>query len=155
MSTPFAHDNEKLPPLRPYVPPQGPPRGDGPSPAIYECMGEANIFALCAAFYAELEKSAIRFMFSDDMPVASRRLAAFLVGVLGGPPLYRRQYGEPQMRRRHLAFPIDEYARRVWLDTFKRVLNEAPDKYAFPPEHLPGFIAYLEEFSAWMVNRRS
>ncbi len=137
-----------------YVPPGGPPQGAGPSKAIFGVMGRENIFRMCADFYGELERSEIRWMFSDDMPAASKRIAAFLVGLLGGPPLYHELYGPPQMRARHMPFPIDESARRVWLACFKRTLEGAEDKYAFPSEHLPDFIRFLEEFSAWMVNRK-
>lgn len=138
-----------------YVPPGGPPQGEGPSRAIYAAMGEANIFRMCRDFYAELERSPIRGMFSEDMAAASERTAAFFVGLLGGPPLYHERYGPPQMRARHLPFVIDEYARQVWLDCFRRTLTDATAMYAFPAEHLPGFIAFLESFSAWMVNTRS
>ena len=117
-------------------------------------MGEEHIFAMCRGFYRELEASSLRPLFPKDMEEASRRTAAFFVGVLGGPPLYRQLYGPPRMRQRHLAFPIDAEAREVWLGCFKRILSDATGKYAFPAEHLPGFIDYLEEFSAWMVNRR-
>jgi len=58
------------------------------------------------------------------------------------------------MRARHLPFPIDDQARRVWLACFMKTLDGAPEKYAFPSEHLPGFIQFLDAFSAWMVNRK-
>lgn len=116
-------------------------------------MGEDNIFAMCRDFYRELEKSSVRPLFPDDMEQASRRNAAFFVGVLGGPPLYQRLYGPPRMRQRHLPIPIDEEARNVWLGCFKTTLERAGETYSFPREHLPGFIAFLEDFSAWMVNR--
>lgn len=138
-----------------YVPPGGPPRVSPPSPEIYAAMGEANIFAMLRDFYRELEQSSIRFMFPDDMEAASERSAAFFVGLLGGPPLYQQRYGPPMMRARHIPFPIDEAARRVWLDCFDRVLADAPARYNFPAEHLPGFRAFLEGFSSWMVNTAS
>lgn len=137
----------------PLVPPGGPPAGPGPSKEVYALMGEEAIFKLCLDFYAALEQTGIRPLFPPDMPAASRKLAAFLVGMLGGPPLYRQQFGEPMMRRRHLHLPIDQQARDTWLNTFKRVLEEAPLRYGFPEEHLPGFIRYLDEFSTWMINR--
>ena len=137
-----------------YIPPDGPPQGSGPNPAIHAQMGTENIFAMCEVFYAELEQSPIRPMFTDDMPAASRRLAAFLVGACGGPPLYRELHGEPMMRKRHLPFAIDEEARQVWLSCFKRVLENADRDFGFPVEHRESFIAWLEDFSAWMVNRR-
>lgn len=137
-----------------FVPPSGPPQGPGPSPEIYARMGEEAIFRMCADFYEELGRSPIRPLFSADLRAASERFAAFLVGVCGGPPLYRQRHGEPMMRARHLPFAIDEEARQVWLACFRRTLDEAPRRHGFPAEHLPGFLRFLEDFSAWMVNRR-
>ncbi|MEM7394939.1 MAG: hypothetical protein AAF492_21615, partial [Verrucomicrobiota bacterium] len=136
------------------VPPGGPPQGPGPSREIYQRMGEENIFKMCEDFYGELEKSELRPMFPEDMKESSKRTAAFIVGLTGGPPLYQQLYGPPMMRRRHMPFAIDENARQTWLNCFKAVLEQAEINYRFPPEHLPGFIAFLERFSAWMVNRK-
>ena len=113
------------------------------------------MFDLCEAFYRALEQTAIRPMFPENMPEASRKLAAFLIQLCGGSPLYERLYGSPRMRARHLPFAIDESARLIWLGTFKAVLRDAPAKHGFPAEHLPGFVRFLEEFSAWMVNRKA
>ena len=66
-------------------------------------MGEEAIFRMCRDFYARLESSPIRPMFSPDMAAASEKLAAFLVGVTGGPPLYNQRYGPPMMRARQLS----------------------------------------------------
>ncbi len=90
----------------------------------------------------------------EDLPEASKKIAAFLVGLLGGPPQYRQLYGNPAMRARHLPFVINDRTRQVWLDCFKKVLADAPQKYNFPEEHLPGFIEFLDGFSEWMVNRK-
>lgn len=136
-----------------YVPPSGPPQ-QGPSREIFARMGQENIFKMCEDFYAELEKSPIRPLFPADMKEASKKIAAFLAGLLGGPPLYHQTYGPPRMRARHLPFPIDEKARQAWLSSFKRTLAGAETKYNFPPEHLPGFIRFLEDFSSWMVNQQ-
>lgn len=135
-----------------YVPPAGPPRGPGPSREIYAHMGEANIFAMLADFYRELEQSSLRAMFPADMAAASQKSAAFFVGLLGGPPLYHQRYGNPAMRARHLPFVIDEAARQEWLACFDRVLARAPEQYNFPAEHLAGFRHFLLGFSGWMVN---
>jgi hemoglobin len=138
-----------------YIPPIDPARIPAPSKAIYAAMGEANIFAMIADFYRELEGSTIRHLFPADMRAASEKSAAFFVGLLGGPPLYQQRYGAPMMRARHLPFAIDEAARQVWLECFERVLDRAPQHYHFPPEHLPGFRDFLHGFSMWMVNARS
>jgi hemoglobin len=115
-------------------------------------MGEDRIAAMIEELYARLECSPIRSMFADDMQGASKRSAAFFVGLLGGPPLYQQRYGNPAMRARHLPFAIDEPARLVWLGCFEEVLEHAEQAFAFPPEHLPAFRAFLDAFSRWMVN---
>ncbi len=135
-----------------YVPPGGPPRVDPPSAEIYERMGLDAIVQMIEDFYAALAQSSIRAMFPADMVAASRKSAAFFVGLLGGPPLYHQIYGNPAMRARHMPFPIDEAARQEWLRCFDAVLADAPARYNFPAEHLDGFRTFLHGFSAWMVN---
>jgi hemoglobin len=135
-----------------YVPPGGPPQIKPPHPEIYARMGGENIFAMIEDLYLELEQSSLRPMFPADMRAASRRSAAFFVGLLGGPPRYQQLYGNPMMRARHLPFAIDEHARQEWLACFERVLARAPEKYNFPAEHLEGFRQFLVGFSGWMVN---
>ena len=135
-----------------YVPPGGPPRVNPPSQAIYAVMGDDNIVQMLEDFYRELEGSWLRPMFADDMVAASRKSAAFFIGLLGGPPLYHQLYGNPAMRARHMPFPIDEAARQEWLRCFDVVLADAPARYNFPAEHLVGFRAFLDGFSGWMVN---
>ncbi len=143
----------------PYVPPGGPPRVEAPNPAIYAAMGQEGIVAMMEAFYAELAQSpTLRRMFPqtpEALQLAARRSAAFFIGLVGGPPLYHQQYGNPAMRARHMPFPIDESARREWLRCFDVVLDDAPARFGFPLEHLPGFRAFLHGFSAWMVNTAS
>ena len=138
---------------RPHVPPGGPPQGPGPSREIYARMGEDNLRRLCRDFYRRLEASPIRPLFPEDMAAASERIADFLIGLCGGPPLYRERHGEPRLRARHLPFPIDEAARQVWLGAFQATLQDAEAAYGFPAEHLPGFLRWLDEMSAWMINR--
>jgi hemoglobin len=135
-----------------YVPPGGPPRVAPPNPEIYAAMGEEMIFAMLRDFYRELERSSIRHLFPKNMMKAADKSAAFFVGLLGGPPLYQQRYGNPMMRARHMPFVIDEAARQEWLRAFALVLEEAPTRYNFPAQHLPGFWAFLEGFSSWMVN---
>lgn len=135
-----------------YVPPGGPPRVNPPSPEIYAAMGADAIIQMLEDFYAELEQSWLRPMFPADMVAASRKSAAFFIGLLGGPPLYQQLYGNPAMRARHMPFPIDEAARQEWLRCFDVVLAGAPARYNFPAQHLAGFRAFLDGFSIWMVN---
>jgi hemoglobin len=134
------------------VPPIDPGRIAAPSREVYGLMGEAAIVRMIEDFYRELAGSSIRPLFPGDMTAAARKSAAFFVGLLGGPPLYHQRYGNPMMRARHLPFAITPRAREEWLACFERVLADAPGRYGFPAAHLPGFRAFLRDFSLWMVN---
>lgn len=134
-----------------HVPPEGPGRLPELSADIYKAMGEDGIFRMLEAFYAELGQSSIRPLFSEDLVAASRRSAAFYVQLLGGPPLYNQQYGNPMMRRRHLPFEIDEPARKIWVACFYKTLDRA-EEFGFPLEHLDAFRSWVDGFSRWMVN---
>src|SRR5215470_15825586 len=112
-----------------FVPPVDPAAIVRPSREIYPVMGEDNVFRMMADFYAELERSRLRPLFPADMAAASRRSAAFFVGLLGGPSLYHQRYGNPMMRARHLPFPITLAARDEWLGCFDRVLADATARY--------------------------
>ncbi len=143
-------------PRTPYIPPGGPPRVELPSSAVYAAMGEAAIFAMLEEVYDEFAASPLlRGMFPqqpEPLRDAAHKSGAFYVNILGGPPLYHQRYGNPAMRARHMPFLIDEAARQEWLRCFFVVLDHAPERYGFPSEHLPGFRAFLDGFSAWMVN---
>lgn len=91
---------------RVYVPPVNPGQIPPPSRDICAIMGEANILRMIEDFYRELEQSSLRDLFPADVVAASRKSAAFFVGLLGGPPLYQQRFGNPMMRARHLAFVI-------------------------------------------------
>lgn len=140
-----------------YVPPVNPGQVKGPSREIFARMGEENIERMLEDFYHELARGspALRALFPADMVAASRKSAAFFIGLLGGPPRYHERHGNPMMRARHLPFAIDGSLRDEWLACFNRVLDDAPARYAFPPEHLASFREFLAGFSLWMVNTHS
>lgn len=155
---PITGHGDDLPPRpdRPiYTPPGGPPGNTSVSKQIHAHMGDDNIRAMISDFYDQLVSSPVAHLFPQDadaLAEAKDRSAAFFIFLLGGPPLYQQKYGPPMMRARHMPFRIDEAARTAWLACFDAVLDHAPDKYGFPPEHLPGFRDFLHKFSAWMVN---
>jgi len=142
--------------MRPvYTPPGGPPTNTSVSKQIHAHMGDENIRAMISAFYDELVRSPVAHLFPgtpEGLAEAKDRSASFFIFLLGGEPVYQRKYGPPMMRARHMPFRIDEAARTAWLACFDRVLDEAPEKYGFPAEHLSGFRDFLGKFSAWMVN---
>lgn len=115
-------------------------------------MGQANIVKMIQDLYDRLWVSSIASMFRRNQGEAVQRSADFFVTLLGGPPLFAQRYGSPMMRRRHFPFAIDEAGRQVWLKCFTDVLAEGSEKYAFPEDHLLGFIQFLDAFSCWMVN---
>jgi len=138
-----------------YTPPKGPPQEGRPNPEIYRSMGAENINQMIRDFYGHLEQSSIRSLFPEDMTRAADKSAAFFVFLLGGPPIYQQQHGSPMMRKRHLPFRIDENARSVWLECFRKTLDGAEEKYQFPKEYLDEFWTFLDKFSSWMVNSKS
>ena len=107
-----------------YVPPGGPPRVSPPSQEIYAAMGAENIVQMLEDFYRELERSWLRPMFADDMVAASRKSAAFFIGLLGGPPLYHQLYGNPAMRARHMPFAIGSKERDQWVACMVLAMEE-------------------------------
>jgi hemoglobin len=139
-----------------YTPPQGPPQGPPPDPAIFRALGEQGITRMLQDFYLELGRSPLAGLFprgEEALRAAGAKSALFFIGVCGGPPLYAQRVGPPRMRARHLPFAIGPAQRRAWLDCWEPVLESCGARYGFPEQHLPGFRAFLEGFSAWMVNR--
>lgn len=139
-----------------YTPPGGPPQVKPPHLEIYQIMGEENIFRMLRDFYEELHRSPITGMFAQDpleRQAAADKSACFFVGLLGGPPLFHEKYGPPMLRRRHFPFYINQAVRQQWLDCFLNILDNAPEKYNFPAEHLQGFKDFLVGFSTWMINK--
>lgn len=138
-----------------FTPPGGPPAVPRPPASIYDALGTEGLFRLLAAFYTELGESPIAHLFPDSkagLEVASQRSAAFFVQLCGGPPLFSQHIGPPRMRARHLPFEIDEMAREEWLACFARVLDTAGERFGFPEAAQQPFRAFLDGFSAWMVN---
>lgn len=135
-----------------FVPPTGPPQNTGLSADIYKTMGQSNITRMLEDFYAQLDKSSIRYMFPPDMMKAAHKSALFFVTLLGGPGLYQEKYGEPMMRKRHFPFIISQAERDVWLQLFMETLEDAAAKYQFPKAELPAFLLFLDNFSTWMIN---
>ena len=131
----------------------GPPQVDPPSSEIFDAMGSDNIIQMLEDFYIELGNSEIKDMFPVDLKTASRKSAAFFIGLCGGPPLYHQLYGHPRLRSRHMPFPIDEKAKDVWLKCFEKILDQASEKYNFPEEHMEGFLTFLRGFAPWMINK--
>lgn len=93
--------------------------------------GHDTVVALVDRFYTHMdtlpEAGAIRALHDDDLSGDRHKLAAFLSGWLGGPPLYWQEFGHPMLRRRHSHLPIDSAAARAWMTCMTRALDEVVD----------------------------
>jgi len=130
-----------------------PPPSPRPHPAIFEALGVEGVQRLIRAFYEEIGHSPIAHLFPRDhdaLMASADNAALFWVTMLGGPPLYENKHGKPMIRQRHFRFAITGDDRAEWLKCWDPVLA-APDT-GFPSEHIPGFRAWINTFSAYIVN---
>ncbi|TGK07460.1 bacitracin resistance protein BacA [Leptospira semungkisensis] len=134
-----------------YTPPLGPPSPNPKLHTLFQTLGEAKIRELVASFYSKIPSSEIAWMFPENLEESISKSADFLVQALGGPAYYVQKYGPPRMRARHLPFPIDEKARRVWLSCYRKSIKE----WEAGEEEKEILWKFLEDFSAWMVNKAS
>ena len=116
------------------------PPAFGTGDASYQAAGGIDgLRRLVDDFYRLMderpEAAALRALHPADLSAARDKLACFLSGWLGGPDRFRPLYGEPFMRRRHMAFPIDSAARDAWMAAFRKALDEVVDE--------PGLHAWL------------
>lgn len=70
------------------------------------------------------EAAPIRGMHPKDLRMSREKLFLFLVGWLGGPPLYVQRFGHPRLRARHLPFPIDDDGADQWMRCMEQALEE-------------------------------
>ena len=95
----------------------------------YELLGgETAVRKLVDRFYDLMDELPeaweIRKLHPQSLDSSRDKLFMFLSGWLGGPPLYIETYGHPQLRARHLPFPIDIQARDQWLMCMSSALDE-------------------------------
>lgn len=90
--------------------------------------GETIIRLLVDRFYdlmeTKPEAAGILALHPSDLSSSREKLFLFLVGWMGGPPLYVEKFGHPRLRARHLPFPIGESERDQWLLCMKQALEE-------------------------------
>ena len=93
--------------------------------------GEGPVRALAKRFYEvmyEREPALTRIHQCDaDGRVSAEmqeRFALFLIGWLGGPDDYERQYGHPRLRMRHGRVAVDTAMRDAWLRAMTCAMDE-------------------------------
>jgi hemoglobin len=122
-----------------------------PSYDMYRILGEEGIRTLVSDLYDLLKTSAVRHLFpqeEEEFEQAKKNAADFFVQVCGGPMYFNKNRGRPMMYKRHLPHKITPQAREVWLDCYRRALQNQ----SLPDETALSFWNYLNIFSMWMVN---
>jgi len=93
-----------------------------------EIGGEEVIRPLVNRFYDLMDSSpeaaGIRSLHPAGLGESREKLFMFLVGWLGGPPIYVEKHGHPRLRARHLPFPIGESERNQWLWCMNRAMED-------------------------------
>ena len=81
--------------------------------------GEPIVRKLVDRFYdlmdEDLDFYVIRKLHPATLGGSREKLFKFLMGWLGGPPLYEQEYGHPRLRARHLPFTITSTERDQWM----------------------------------------
>lgn len=94
----------------------------------YQLLGEAGIRELCNTFYDIMDTlpdaAAVRAMHARDLSPMKEKLAEYLIGWMGGPPLYAEKYGTVCMTEPHEPYHIGPEERDQWLLCMQRALEE-------------------------------
>ena len=98
-------------------------------PTLFDAVGgEPAVRRLVDRFYDLMdqlpEARGIRALHPPTLDGSRDKLHWFLVGWMGGPPLYIDRFGHPRLRRRHLPFPIGESERDQWMLCMSRAIDD-------------------------------
>ncbi|MFV0276715.1 MAG: group II truncated hemoglobin [Parahaliea sp.] len=93
----------------------------------YQLLGEDGIQTLCNTFYDIMDSSpeaaTIRRMHAPDLGPMKIKLAEYLTGWMGGPPVYAKKYGTVCMTEPHAPYRIGPVERDEWLWCMSRALE--------------------------------
>lgn len=121
---------------------------------LFEAIGgEWTVKALTRRFYTLMdtlpEAAHCRAVHPKDMSMSEEKLTEYLIGYLGGPPVYVEKYGHPRLRARHFIAEIGPLERDEWLLCFNRALEET-----IPSEKLRQIIREpIERLAFHMQNK--
>lgn len=94
----------------------------------YQLLGEQGIRYLCNTFYDFMdslpEAAGVRAMHARDLAPMKEKLALYLIGWMGGPPLYADKYGTVCMTTPHEPYHIGPEERDQWLLCMDRALAQ-------------------------------
>lgn len=93
----------------------------------FSILGEDGIRALTNAFYDIMDQTPefadLRRMHAQSLDPMKQKLAEYLIGWMGGPPLYLEKYGTVCMTDPHQNFAIGPKERDEWLQCFEKALD--------------------------------
>lgn len=93
----------------------------------YQLLGEEGIRRLAYAFYEVMDElpqaQRIRRMHASNLEDIQQKLADYLTGWMGGPPVYHQKHGTVCLTEPHAAFPIGPEERDQWLQCFSIALE--------------------------------
>ena len=94
----------------------------------YDILGEDGIRELTSAFYDIMDKlpeaAGLRAMHAKDLSPMKEKLAEYLTGWMGGPPLYADKYGSVCMTEPHEPYHIGPEERDQWLMCMDKALEQ-------------------------------
>lgn len=94
----------------------------------YQILGEAGIRELTNVFYDVMdtlpEASGIRAMHAADLSPMKEKLAEYLIGWMGGPPIYAEKHGGVCMTEPHEPYHIGPEERDQWLLCMNEALEQ-------------------------------
>ena len=94
----------------------------------YQILGDEGIRALTSAFYDIMdtlpEAAGIRAMHAEDLGPMKDKLADYLTGWMGGPPLYADKHGTVCMTEPHEPYHIGPRERDQWLLCMDKALEQ-------------------------------
>lgn len=99
----------------------------GPEHTPFHAIGgEERVRALVDAFYDRVrdDSPVMARIHPQDLTESRQKLFEFLVGWMGGPPLYIEKHGHPRLRMRHMPFAIDEEAVSEWLRCMEGAMDD-------------------------------
>ncbi len=94
----------------------------------YQLLGEDGIQHLVNTFYDIMdslpEAAGVRAMHADDLSTMKIKLAEYLTGWMGGPPVYAQKYGSVCMTSPHEFYHIGPDERDQWLLCMDKALAQ-------------------------------
>ncbi len=85
----------------------------------YQILGEQGIRQLVDTFYDVMDSSPqycqLRAMHAADLSAVRGKLSEYLIGWMGGPPIYAKKYGSICMTTPHKPYKIGATERDAWL----------------------------------------